>query len=139
MQRDWWAASYSDGRLRPFAFFGQPLATEFASRGFSHAPAIVVELDPFPQAVQFRLLTADSKAILHILDPPGDQIVSVRELEAAVTELPPEELAAFARWFEEYVADAWDRQIEEDIRAGQLDKAGKQADADFEAGRCKPL
>jgi hypothetical protein len=65
--------------------------------------------------------------------------VSVRELEAAVTKLPPDELAAFARWFEEYVADAWDRQIEEDIRSGRLDEAGKQADADFEAGRCKPL
>jgi hypothetical protein len=65
--------------------------------------------------------------------------VSVRELEAAVTKLPPDELAAFARWFEEYVADAWDRQIEEDIRSGRLDEAGKQADADIEAGRCKPL
>jgi hypothetical protein len=65
--------------------------------------------------------------------------VSVRELEAAVTKLPPEELAAFARWFDEYIADAWDRQIEEDIRSGRIDEAGKQADADFEAGRCKPL
>jgi hypothetical protein len=65
--------------------------------------------------------------------------VSVHELEAAVAKLSPDELAVCARWVEEYVADAWDRQIEEDIRAGRLDEAGKQADADFEAGRCKPL
>jgi len=65
--------------------------------------------------------------------------LSVREIETEVTKLGPEELAAFAQWFQEYLADAWDRRIEEDIRAGRLDEAGKQADADFEAGRCKPL
>jgi hypothetical protein len=61
------------------------------------------------------------------------------ELEAAVAHLPGDELVAFARWFEEYLADVWDRRIEEDIRAGRLDEAGRRADADFEAGRCKPL
>ncbi len=65
--------------------------------------------------------------------------MSVHELEAAVAKLPTEELTTFAQWFEEYLADAWDRRIEEDIEAGRLDEAGRQADADFEAGRCKPL
>jgi hypothetical protein len=65
--------------------------------------------------------------------------VSVHELEAAVANLPRAELAKFAEWFENYLADAWDRQIEDDIRAGRLDEAGRQADADFEAGRAKPL
>jgi hypothetical protein len=65
--------------------------------------------------------------------------VSLNELENAVANLPPPELASFARWFEEYLADAWDRQIEEDIRSGRLDEAGRRADADFEAGQCKPL
>ncbi len=64
--------------------------------------------------------------------------MSLDELESAVTALPAEELAAFARWFEEYLADAWDRRIEADIRAGRLDEAGRRADADFEAGRCEP-
>ncbi len=44
-----------------------------------------------------------------------------------------------SRWFEEYWADAWDRRIEADIQSGKLDSLGRQADADFEAGRCKPL
>jgi hypothetical protein len=65
--------------------------------------------------------------------------VSLQELESAVSQLPTEELTAFARWFEEYLADAWDRRIEADIEAGRLEEAGRRADADFEAGRCKPL
>ena len=65
--------------------------------------------------------------------------MSLGELENAVTKLPASELATFTRWFEEYVAETWDRQIEEDIRAGRLEEAGRQADAEFDAGRCKPL
>ncbi len=65
--------------------------------------------------------------------------LSLQELESAVSQLPAEELTAFSRWFEEYLADAWDRQIEADIQAGRLDEAGQHADAEFEAGRCQPL
>ena len=65
--------------------------------------------------------------------------MSLHELEAAVAHLPEDELAAFARWFKEYLAKVWDRRIEADILAGRLDEAGRRADADFEAGRCKPL
>ncbi len=65
--------------------------------------------------------------------------MSLRELETAVTQLPAADLTAFARWFEEYLADAWDRRIEADILAGRLDEAGRRADAAFEAGRCRPL
>ncbi len=65
--------------------------------------------------------------------------MSLNELENAVTQLPEADLAAFARWFEEYIADAWDRRIEADALAGRLDKAGKQADDDFDAGQCTPL
>lgn len=65
--------------------------------------------------------------------------MSIKELESAVTHLPPADLQAFARWFEEYWADAWDRQIEKDIESGRLDRAGQKADADFESDRCTPL
>jgi hypothetical protein len=65
--------------------------------------------------------------------------MSVDELETAITQLSPGEMAKFARWFDEYRADQWDRQIEEDIKAGRLDALGEQADSDFEAGRCTPL
>ena len=65
--------------------------------------------------------------------------MSVQELEAAVTQLRPDDLARFAEWFEEYQADEWDRQIEADVAAGRLDALGQQADADFEAGKATPL
>ena len=65
--------------------------------------------------------------------------MSLPELESAVSQLPAAELTDFARWFEEYLADAWDRRIETDIKAGRLDEVGRRADAEFEAGRCTPL
>lgn len=65
--------------------------------------------------------------------------MSLQELEAAVKELPQADLTTFAKWFEEYLADAWDRQIEADVSAGRLNHAAQQAADDFDAGRCKPL
>ena len=49
--------------------------------------------------------------------------MSLHELESAVSQLPAAELSVFAQWFEEYLADAWDRKIEADIDAGRLDAA----------------
>jgi hypothetical protein len=65
--------------------------------------------------------------------------MSVQELEAQVAKLSPTEFAAFAGWFEEFAAKCWDQQLEADIEAGKLDHLARQADEQFEAGRCKPL
>ncbi len=65
--------------------------------------------------------------------------MSVEELESLVSGLPPAELARFSQWFEEFVAAQWDRQIEQDLKAGRLDDALKRADDHYEAGRCTPL
>ena len=65
--------------------------------------------------------------------------VSMAQLESAVKQLPEAELSLFAKWFEEYYADEWDREIEKDILSGKLNRAIQQADADFSAGRCTPL
>jgi hypothetical protein len=65
--------------------------------------------------------------------------MSVQDLEQAITRLSAAELNDFAQWFQEFLADAWDRQIEQDANAGRLDAALRQADDDFEAGRCTPL
>jgi hypothetical protein len=61
------------------------------------------------------------------------------ELEAAVTNLPPDKLFQFSQWFEEFIADQWDKKIEADILAGRLNKIAEQVDEDFIAGRVKPL
>jgi hypothetical protein len=65
--------------------------------------------------------------------------MSVEELELVVSRLAAEEFAIFSRWFDEFRAQQWDRQIEADILAGKLDAAGQRADDDFESGRCTNL
>ena len=65
--------------------------------------------------------------------------MSVEELQTAVAKLPAEELDRFSQWFEDFLAEQWDRRIEADILAGRLDAEGRCADAEFEAGRCTPL
>ena len=45
----------------------------------------------------------------------------IERLERDVQALAPNELAAFRKWFREFDAAAWDRQIEDDVRAGKLD------------------
>ena len=72
-------------------------------------------------------------------DRLGCELMSVEELQSAVAQLPAEELDRFSQWFEEFLAEQWDRRIEADILAGRMDAAGRRADADFEAGRCTPL
>ncbi len=66
-------------------------------------------------------------------------LMSVQEIEKAVARLSPAELSKFSTWFEEYLADVWDREFEADVKAGKLDALGRDADRDFEAGRCQPL
>ncbi len=65
--------------------------------------------------------------------------MGAEDLESAVSHLSAVEFARFRKWFEEFAGDQWDREIESDITAGRFDAAGKQADQDFEAGRCTPL
>jgi len=65
--------------------------------------------------------------------------MSIEELELVVSHLPADELDLFAKWFDEFRAQQWDRQIESDILGGRLDAAGHRADDDFETGRCNPI
>ncbi|CDX43171.1 conserved hypothetical protein [Mesorhizobium plurifarium] len=66
-------------------------------------------------------------------------MTKLEQIEKSVAELSPEELKAFAVWFEALQADLWDKQIEADARAGPLDKLAEQALADHRAGRTRPL
>ncbi|UVC17822.1 hypothetical protein [Mesorhizobium onobrychidis] len=63
----------------------------------------------------------------------------LEQIEKSVAELSPEELKAFAAWFEALQAGMWDRQIEADAKAGRLDKPAEQALADHRAGRTRSL
>jgi hypothetical protein len=65
--------------------------------------------------------------------------MSRRDPDDAMTQLPADEFTAFAQWFEEFLADTCHRRIEADIRAGRLDEAGRQANANFDAGLARAL
>jgi len=64
---------------------------------------------------------------------------TVEEFESAIANLSKSDFSHFSKWYEEFIADQWDRQIEADILAGRLDAAAKRADEDFEVSCCKPL
>jgi hypothetical protein len=60
----------------------------------------------------------------------------VNEIEEAVRRLATAELAAFRAWFAEFDAEAWDRQIEDDVASGRLDALADEALEDLREGRC---
>lgn len=59
----------------------------------------------------------------------------VESLEKEIESLAPEELAAFRRWFHEFDADVWDRQLEADVRGGKLDALADEALQTHKAGK----
>ncbi len=65
--------------------------------------------------------------------------MSVQEIEQAIAELPPAEVAELSQWLEEFQNQVWDEQIARDSKAGRFDKLIEQAKADYAAGRCRPL
>ena len=64
---------------------------------------------------------------------------TVPEIKSAVSKLSREELATFRVWFEEFDAEAWDRQFEADVKAGRLDLLAEEALRDLHEGRCTDL
>lgn len=63
----------------------------------------------------------------------------VEELANEVQMLNRDELAAFRDWFRKYDSDEWDREIEQDVLSGRLDKLANEAIAEHKAGRTKEL
>ena len=61
------------------------------------------------------------------------------EIEQAIAQLSPEELARLREWFAEFDAGRWDRQFEADVAAGRLDALAKEALADLRQGHCTEL
>ena len=66
-------------------------------------------------------------------------VMNIEELESVVSGLSSAELSRFSQWFEEFMADQWDSQIEQDMLTGNLNDVLKRADGHYTAGRCTPL
>ena len=64
---------------------------------------------------------------------------TVPEIERAVKELSPEELAKFRQWFAEFDAAQWDLQIERDAASGKLDAFADEALNDHRQSRAREL
>ncbi len=66
-------------------------------------------------------------------------MTKLEDIERAVEQLSPLELAAFRSWFEELQARAFDNRIEADVKAGKLDWLADEALAEHRAGGSKKL
>ncbi len=65
--------------------------------------------------------------------------MNITELKTAVKQLPQNELAEFVEWFEDFQESLWDRQIEEDLKAGKFDPLIRQAEQAFSDGKCREI
>jgi hypothetical protein len=65
--------------------------------------------------------------------------MTIKDLEKAIAALPPDQLAQFRAWFEEFDGARFDEKIERDTEAGRLDRLAEQALADFRTGRAREL
>ena len=65
----------------------------------------------------------------------GEAMTKIEDIEKAVEQLSPEELAKFREWFEKFDARVFDARIERDAKSGKLDQLMAEARANHEAGR----
>lgn len=65
--------------------------------------------------------------------------MNVREIESAITKLPASEVAQLVEWFEQFHAQMWDNQIENDVKAGRFDSLLEEAALDSDSGRWNSL
>jgi phosphosulfolactate synthase (CoM biosynthesis protein A) len=63
----------------------------------------------------------------------------LEKLEESVTALPERGFWQFADRFAQLKAERWDKQIEDDLKAGKLDRLISDAKAETTAGRVKPF
>ena len=64
---------------------------------------------------------------------------SIEDIEKAVANLQPRDLAIFSAWFEAFEAERFDRQILRDAEAGKLDRLAETALAEFRKGLAREI
>ncbi len=63
----------------------------------------------------------------------------LEKLEREIQKLGREEPASLRDWLRKYDGEEWDRQIEDDVRGGRLNRLAEEALAAHKAGRTKEL
>lgn len=63
--------------------------------------------------------------------------MSIQEIEKAIAKLHPKELMTFRTWFHNFDDLAWEKQFEQDVKMGKLDRLADKAKDDFKNGHCR--
>ncbi len=66
-------------------------------------------------------------------------MTTAEDVEKAVEQLAPQELARFRAWFEVFDANRFDAAIERDAKTGRLDAFAEEAIAAYRAGQSRDL
>ena len=66
-------------------------------------------------------------------------MTTAEDIEKAIEQLAPRELARLRAWFEAFDAEQFDAAIERDVGAGKLDALAEEALAAHRAGRSRDL
>lgn len=62
-------------------------------------------------------------------------MAALETIEKKIMQLSKKELSEFRKWFAEFDADLWDRQIESDAAAGKLNKLAEEALKEYHEGK----
>ncbi len=96
--------------------------------------SIAAELLGLELHCTLRTVLCQSPAKCYIAD-----MTTAEDIEKAVEQLAPSELARFRAWFETFDAAQFDAAIERDARAGKLDAHVEEALAAHRAGQSRDL
>ena len=69
----------------------------------------------------------------------AESMTTADEIKQAVLNLPEAEYASLMEWLHELAEEAWDREFEEDVRAGRLDALAEEALEAKRQGRLRDL
>jgi hypothetical protein len=64
---------------------------------------------------------------------------TVHDIEQAIRNLGPQDLAALRQWFAAFDAELWDHRMEQDVAAGRLGWLAKEGLRDLSEGRSTDL
>ncbi|MGI0479465.1 hypothetical protein ACN4EE_01610 [Geminocystis sp. CENA526] len=65
--------------------------------------------------------------------------MTITEIKKAVEHLSIIEQKELFHWIDEYRENQWDKQIEEDLENGRLNKLIAQAKQEFKEGKCQKI
>lgn len=63
----------------------------------------------------------------------------VHEIQAAIGQLPQDQISHLIAWIKNRFEDEWDRQIEDDANEGRLDHLVREALVDYHTGLTQPF